>query len=89
MPGHFWSLQDAKNGFSAVVAAAIKGAPQTVTKRGIPAVVVLSVAEYQRLTEREAAETPNFVDHLLGIPQDDGSFERGRVKPRNVDFRCT
>ena len=86
MPAHSWSLQDAKNGFSAVVAAAIKGAPQTVTKRGKPAVVVLSVAEYQRLTEREAAETPNFVDHLLGIPQDDGSFERGRVKPRNVGF---
>ena len=89
MPGHFWSLQDAKNGFSAVVAAAIKGTPQTLTRRGRPAVVVLSVAEYQRLTERQSAETPNFVDHLLGIPQDDGSFERGRVKPRNVDFRCT
>ena len=86
MPGHFWSLQDAKNGFSAVVAAAIRGASQTVTKRGIPAVVVLSVAEYRRLTERRSAETLNFVDHLLGIPQDDGSFERGRVKPRNVDF---
>ena len=86
MPAHFWSLQDAKNGFSAVVAAAIKGAPQTVTKRGKPAVVVLSVAEYRRLTERRSAETLNFVDHLLGIPQDDGSLERGRVKPRNVDF---
>ena len=86
MPGHFWSLQDAKNGFSAVVAAAIKGASQTVTKRSKPAVVVLSVAEYRRLTERQSAETPNFVDHLLGIPQDDGSLERGRVKPRNVGF---
>jgi len=86
MVPHFWSLEDAKNSFSAAVAAAVKGAPQTVTKRGKPAVVVLSVAEYQRLTQREAAETPNFVDHILGIPQDDGSFERGRVKPRNVDF---
>jgi len=86
MVPHFWSLEDAKNSFSAVVAAAVNGAPQTVTKRGKPAVVVLSVAEYQRLTQREAAETPNFVDHILGIPQDDGSFERGRVKPRNVDF---
>ena len=86
MPGHFWSLQDAKNGFSAVVAAAIKGTPQTLTRRGRPAVVVLSVAEYRRLTERQSAETPNFVDHLLGIPQDDRVFERGRVKPRNVDF---
>jgi len=86
MPPHRWSLQDAKNSFSAVVAAAIKGAPQTVTKRGKPAVVVLSVAEYQRLSRREAAATPNFVDHVLAIPQDDGAFECGRVKPRNVDF---
>ena len=81
-----WSLQDAKNSFSAVVTAAVKGSPQTVTKRGKPAVVVLSVAEYQRLTRPGTAKTPNFVDHLLGIPQHDGPIERGRVKPRNVDF---
>ena len=81
-----WSLQDAKNSFSAVVTAAVKGSPQTVTKRGKPAVVVLSVAEYQRLTRPETAKTPNFVDHLLGIPQADGPIERGRVKPRNVDL---
>ena len=86
MPSHQWSLQDAKNSFSAVVAAAVKGAPQTVTKRGKPAVVVLSVAEYQRLSRRKAAEAANFVDHLLGMPQDDGLFERGRIKPRNVDY---
>jgi prevent-host-death family protein len=89
MSSQYWSLQDAKNSFSAVVAAAIKGDPQTVTKRGKPAVVVLSVAEYQRLSRREAADTPSFVDHLLAMPQDDGSFERGRVKPRNIDFGCT
>jgi antitoxin Phd len=82
----YWSLQDAKNSFSAVVSAAIKAGPQTVTKRGKPAVVILSVAEYQRLSRREAAQTPNFIDHLLSMPQDDGSFERGRIKPRNVDF---
>jgi antitoxin Phd len=86
MPAQYWSLQDAKNSFSAVVAAAVRGAPQTVTKRGKPAVVVLSIAEYQRLTQRETADAPNFVDHILGIPQDDGSFERGRVKPRNIGF---
>jgi antitoxin Phd len=86
MPSRHWSLQEAKNSFSAVVAAAQKGAPQTVTKRGKPAVVVLSVAEYQRLSQRETGEAPNFIDHLLSMPQDDGSFERGRVKPRNIDF---
>jgi len=86
MPSSYWSLQDAKNSFSAVVTAAINGAPQTVTKRGKPAVVVMSVAEYQRLSRRESAETPNFVDHLLATPQDDGAFERALVKPRNIDF---
>ena len=86
MPAHFWSLQDAKNSFSAVVAAAIKGAPQTVTRRGKPTVVVLSIAEYHRLSWREAGEAPNFADHLPSMPQDDGSLQRGRIKPRNVDF---
>ena len=86
MTSHCWSLKDARKSFSAVGAAAVRGAPQTVTKRGKPAVVVLSVAQYQRLSQCEAAETPNFVAHILGTPQDDGAFERGPVKSRNVDF---
>jgi antitoxin Phd len=86
MSSDHWSLQEAKNSFSAVVAAALNGTPQTVTKRGRPAVVVLSVAEYHRLSQREAPETPNFVDHLLSIPQDDGAFDGGRVKARSVNF---
>jgi antitoxin Phd len=81
-----WSLQDAKNSFSAVVNAALDGTPQTVTKRGKPAVVVLSIAEYQRLVRRDDAETPSFVDHLLDLPQDDGTIERVRVKPRRTGF---
>ena len=36
-----WALQDAKNRFSALVDAALRGEPQTVTRRGAPAVVVL------------------------------------------------
>ena len=44
-----WSLQDAKNPFSAVVKAALAGTPQEVSRRGKPAVVVLSVADYRRL----------------------------------------
>ena len=31
-----WTLQDAKNRLSAVVNAALEGAPQTVTRRGGP-----------------------------------------------------
>jgi prevent-host-death family protein len=81
-----WSLQDAKNRFSAVVAAALKGKPQMVTKRGKPAVVVLAAEEYARLTQCHAPRTPSFVEHLLAIPQDDGTFERAEIVPRHVDL---
>ena len=44
-----WTLQDAKNRFSAVVDAALAGTPQQVTRRGKPAVVVVSAAAYAKL----------------------------------------
>jgi antitoxin Phd len=81
-----WSLHDAKNRFSAVVEAAVKGIPQTVTKHGKPAVVVVSFAEYQRLTGQETARKPSFIDHLLAMPRDDGEFERLQIEPRDIEF---
>ena len=50
-----WSLQDAKNMFSAVVNAALAGELQRVTRRGQPAVVVLATEEYERLCRLEKA----------------------------------
>ena len=80
-----WQLQDAKNRFSALVNAAMVGEPQTVTRRGVPAVVVLSVEDYQRLCQAEKAAGPNFIEHLLAIPKatDDDTFE---LPPRTRDF---
>ena len=88
MPEAEWSLQDAKNSFSAVVSAASKGVPQTVTKRGKRAVVVLSADEYDRLNSK-AKDRPSFVEHLLAFPQGDGKikFEGGKIKLRNIKFR--
>ena len=70
-----WSVQDAKNRFSEVVEAA-RREPQTVTKHGKPAVVVVAAEEYKRLRLLEVLKAPNFVDHLLAMPTDDGKFER-------------
>ena len=78
-----WSLQDAKNRFSAVVDAALAGEPQKVTRRGKPAVVVLAVEEYERLCNREPDNTPTFVEHLLAIPVD---FERCHTQRRRLRF---
>ena len=71
-----WSLQDAKNKFSAVVDAAQQGKAQVITRRGIPSAVVLSMEEFEKFQRYEAAKTPSFIDHLLSIPVDDGEFER-------------
>ena len=66
--------------------AACKGTPQTVTKRGKPAVVVLSVTDYEKLARKAAGQRPSFVEHLLAMPKDDGVFERTKIKLRNVRF---
>lgn len=47
-----WQLQEAKNGLSQLIRNAVGGEPQLVTLHGKPAAVVLSAAEFERLTRR-------------------------------------
>lgn len=86
MPTRPWSLQDAKNRFSALVEAALAGEPQWVTRRGKPVTVVLSAEEYERLQRCERATAPAFAELLLDMPQDDDEFERIPLQPRAVDW---
>ncbi len=83
-----WNLQDAKNRFSAVVASAIAGTPQHVTRRGKPAVVVLSASDYSRLLADARQARGSFVDHLLAFPGtvEGGEPGRAQVVPRPVDL---
>lgn len=79
-----WTLQDAKNRFSAVVDAALAGTPQEVSRRGKPAVVVLSAESYARLVQGARARRESFVEHLLAFPG--GEVERAEARPRDVTF---
>lgn len=45
-----WQLQEAKNKFSKVVDDAMQVGPQLITRHGNEAVIVLSYAEYQKIT---------------------------------------
>ena len=81
-----WPLQDAKNKFSALVNAALAGEPQSVTRRGQPAVVVLAADEYERLCRVEKSNAPTLGELLLGIPQDDREFERLSLPTRPQDL---
>lgn len=80
-----WTLQDAKNRFSAVVDAALAGHPQQVTRRGKLAVVVLSAAEYDRMRQAGQDRRGSFLHHLLDFP---GLEDEARLQARlrDVDF---
>ncbi len=41
-----WALQDAKNRFSEMVDKTLTEGPQTVSRRGVPVVVLLTIKEY-------------------------------------------
>ena len=77
-----WQLQDAKNRFSEVVDKACREGPQTVTRRGHPAVVVVSVKDYRRL--RKGAS--GLVDFLRRSPLKgvDLDLKRADGLPREV-----
>jgi len=85
MRRNIWSVQDAKNRFSEVVEAA-RSKPQTVTKHGKPAVVVVAADEYDRLRKLQRLKAPSFAEMLLAMPQGDVEFERLDTAPRDVEF---
>jgi prevent-host-death family protein len=57
-------LREAKATLSAVVEAAEKGEPTTITKHGRPAAVIISHSEWTKLQ----STVPSFADLLLAIP---------------------
>ena len=81
-----WTIQYAKNKFSALVNDALAGEPQHVTRRGEPAVVVLAIDEYERLRRMERADAPTFAELLLEMPQDDQGFEQLPIPARQLEL---
>lgn len=57
-----WKVQDAKARFSELLNTAIKEGPQTVTRRGIEAAVLVPIEEWRRL---QHAARPSLKDLLL------------------------
>ena len=79
-----WKLQDAKNRFSELVEKAINFGPQTVTKRGVETVVILSIEEYKKITKPES----NLVDFFKNSPLHDIelNLERDKDLLREVEL---
>ena len=85
-----WTVQDAKAKFSAVVEAAMAGEPQHVTRRGEPAVVIVSEAEWAELSKLRKPVLFGDIMHLIPQARDDEpdlKFLRlANTRPRDIDF---
>ena len=75
-----WQLQDAKAKFSELVQKAIDEGPQTVTRHGHDAVVVISVEEFRLMQKRQI----DFKEFLASAPLEGVDLERDRDYGRDV-----
>lgn len=76
-------VRHAKAGFSALVEAAERGEPTTITRHGKAAAVVVPVDVARRLYPDDK---PNFADFLLSFPGESEDFERDRTPTRSADL---
>lgn len=77
-----WQLQEAKNRFSEVVDEALRDGPQTVTRRGEPVVVVVSVDTWRAVS----SPRPSLKDHLRAAPLEGLDLTRDDAERRPVDL---
>jgi len=68
-----WQVQQAKTRLSEVIEAAQSKGPQVITRHGAERAVVLSIADFRKLT----AHKPGLKEYLLGGPKVN-DFEIGR-----------
>ena len=76
-------MRDAKAGFSALVEAAERGEPATITRHERPAAVIVPVEVARR---PYTDDTPNFADFLMSFPGRSEDFERDLTPTRSVDL---
>ena len=69
-----WRLQDAKNRLSEVINAAIEIGPQTVTRRGQPTAVVVSIERFRQMS----ASRGDLVSFFRDSPLAGSDLELGR-----------
>ena len=77
-----WAVADAKARFSELIDRALSDGPQTITRRGRTAVVVVSATEWERKSRR----TGNLAEFFAASPLPGSSVKIERVQdgPREL-----
>jgi prevent-host-death family protein len=79
-----WQLQEAKNRLSELVDAAACRGPQIITRRGVPAAVVLSMEEYRKVIRPQQNLVQFFRESPLAEVELD--LSRSQDLPREVEL---
>jgi prevent-host-death family protein len=83
MNAQTWTVAQAKAKFSEVIDRAMSEGPQTVTRKGRTAVVVVDAGEWQRRTKRVGTLAEFFANSPL---REGGLKLPRRTRPRTVDL---
>jgi prevent-host-death family protein len=83
MPHDAWTVAEAKAKFSELVGRAESQGPQTITKRGRSAVVVVSADEWQR----KARRVGNLAEFFAASPLRGSGLEAKRLKGKLRDVK--
>jgi prevent-host-death family protein len=82
--GGTWAVAEAKARFSEVIDRALADGPQTITRKGQKAVVVVSAEEWQRKTKRKG----NLAEFFAASPLRgaDLKIKRSKDGPRQIEL---
>jgi prevent-host-death family protein len=79
-----WAVAEAKARFSELIDRALADGPQTITRNGQKAVVVVSAEEWQRKTKRKG----NLAEFFAASPLrgSDLKIKRSKDEPREIEL---
>ena len=75
-----WAVAEAKAHFSEVIEKAQKDGPQTITRHGKPAAVVVSAEDWERKTKPKEAPRESLLEFLLNSPLRGSGVKIGRIR---------
>ncbi len=75
-----WQLQEAKNKFSEVVDGALKQGPQIITRRGVETAIVISSAEYRKMSLHKVKLSKFFRESPLADEELDLTRDKGGLR---------
>jgi prevent-host-death family protein len=84
MPSRTWTVAEAKSKFSELIDRARARGPQTITRNGRTAAVLVSAEEWERKTRRSG----NLAEFFAASPLRESGLviERSKDKPRDVEL---